>query len=90
MDELDLMQIPPQVQLGAHTLDVKVTPTESGEAHVELRHPNVGAKSYRVISTGIAADADGVLDWIRFVAPGVQGKLDAEARFQRKQLGYRA
>ena len=90
-DELLMLSIPPQVDVGeqAHTLNVVVAPHEDG-VRVELRHPDVGGKRYRVLSEGVVHDEQAVSDWIRMVAPAVGRRLDAEARFARKQAGYGA
>ena len=86
----DLFAVPPQVELGAHTLDVAVAPHADGVA-IELRQPIVGSKRYRVLAQGVIADdEDAVLGWITFVAPGVRGRLDAEARLALRQAGYHA
>lgn len=90
MDELDgfFAIIPPMVQVGAHSLNVHVAEHADGVT-VELRHPNVGTKTYRVMTTGVVPDRAAVLGWIDLVAPAVGMRLDAETRATMKALGYR-
>lgn len=88
MDELDLTIIPPMVQVGDHSLNVGITEHAEGVS-VELRHPNVGAKTYRVMAQAVVADRAAVLDWIDLVAGAVGMRLDAEQRATMRSLGYR-
>ena len=88
-DELLMLTIPPQVDVGSHTLEVHVRAHPDG-VHVELRHPDVGGRGYRVLSEGVVHDQQAVSDWIALVAPAAARKLDAEDRFRRKQAGYGA
>lgn len=84
-----MLQIPPQVDIGEHTIAVHVRPHE-GDIKVELRHPDVGGRTYRVMNEAVVADAAGALGWIRLVAPAIKQRLDAEVRFAQRQRGYRA
>lgn len=88
-DELLALSIPPQVDVGAHTLDVAVLPHEDG-VRVELRHPEVGGRRYRVLGEGVVHDQQAVSDWISMVAPAIALRLDAEERFKGRQAGYTA
>lgn len=90
MDDLDdfFTTIPPMVQVGNHSLNVHVREHDDG-VHVELRHPDVGAKTYRVMTTGVVPDRPAVLGWIDLVAPAVGMRLDAEARLTLRALGYK-
>jgi hypothetical protein len=85
-DELLALTLPPQVDIGNHTLDVAVLPHPDG-VKVELRHPEVGARRYRVMTEAVVGDEQAVSDWIRMVAPAVARRLDAEARFSATQAG---
>jgi len=87
-DELLDLQVPPMVQVGDHSLNVAVLPHEDG-VHVQLRHPEVGGKRYRVLNEGVVHDQQGVFDWIALVAPAAAMKLDAEVRFEMRRAGYR-
>lgn len=88
-DELMMLVVPPQVDIGAHTLDVYVAAHPDG-VHVELRHPEYGPRRFRVMTEAVVGDEQGVSDWIRMVAPAVARRLDTEARFAMKQAGYSA
>jgi len=97
MDELDLLQIPPMVELGAgrHSVNIAVTPHDDG-AHVELRHPlpkgapRVGGKTYRVMNQAVVADVAAAIRWIELVGASVGARLDAELRLEQRRRGYRA
>lgn len=86
-DEIAALFVPPMVQVGNHTLNVHVGPDEDG-CRVELRHPDVGGKRYRVLNEAVVHDEQGVVDWINLVAPAAGRRLDAEERFRLKQAGY--
>lgn len=88
-DELLSLALPPQVDIGDHSLNVAARAHEDG-AHIELRHPEVGGRTYRVMAQGVVHDEQAVFDWISMVAPAVRARLDAEDRFRRKQAGYTA
>lgn len=88
-DELLALSVPPMVQVGSHSLNVAVLPHEDG-CRVELRHPDVGGRRYRVLGEAVVGDEQGVSDWISLAAPAIGRRLDAEVRFQLRQAGYKA
>lgn len=88
-DELAALTLPPQVDVGGHSLDVAVLPHPDG-VRVELRQPGVGPRRYRVMTHAVVGDEQGVADWISMVAPAVARRLDAESRVAMKLAGYTA